>query len=184
VPAESPTATPTAIVLPTDVPSPEPTDDPGPGLPTATPSAAVGSPTPELTPTAAPTNRPPVILDATCNPQTIKVYDQTRCEVVAEDPDGDELSYEWTVDAGVIQASDQPVAYYQAQIRIGGIAKVDIPIHVTVRDPHGGEVSDDVIVIVTPRVSKVIQGAPAWVGEYALDPGYSSTATLESSNAP
>ncbi len=174
-PTKEPTPTPTPMSIPTQSatrePSPTPTVDDV--APTQTPAGVAVTPSPQPTATESFENRAPVILECVCQPRMVKVYGQSRCEVVAQDPDGDELEYQWTVDAGVMEGSDQPIAYYQAQIRIGGIAKVDIPIHVVVRDQHGAEATQEVIVIVSPRVSKVNEQSEASPGlqpDVALGP--------------
>jgi hypothetical protein len=183
-PTKAPTETQEPVETPTSVPSEAPTEAPTETqepVPTDTPPVIAPTPTP--TSTEIPVNRPPVIVECTCNPQTVKVYGESRCEVKAEDPDGDELSYEWSVDAGVMEHSDQPIAFYQAQIRIGGIAKVDIPVHVVVRDARGGVATHDVIVIVTPRVSKVQQVAPIERGAQEDGLADISTAAQEQAHA-
>ncbi len=153
-----PTKEPTDEPSPTDEPDPTDTPEPSPTIEPPTPTATGSdgpSPTPtpppavSPTPTEMPVEGPPVIESVACIPQTVKIYGESLCEVVATDPDGDDLTYEWTADLGELLDNDKPKATYLASFGMGGV-KVGVSIHVTVRDADGNEVKKDTFVYVVP----------------------------------
>ena len=64
-------------------------------------------PAPAPPPPAAPQNRPPTV-QARCEPCTIEVGKTVTVTAVAQDPDGDALTYRWTAPGGTLQNPTRP----------------------------------------------------------------------------
>ena len=87
-------------------------------------------------------NKPPVIESLTPEWVRLKKASNTPITCVASDPDGDELIYTWSADAGNFSGEGDTVTW---------IAPNDYgtyPITVTISDGRGGEASNSVEIIV------------------------------------
>lgn len=119
--------------------------------PTDHPATATTVPTPE--PTATPANYPPVVnRPPVCDPSTVVLYGSAICAVDVTDPEGEALTFEWTVAPvfGGMKDADQPVATYLAEFNMGGYPKVVATIHVRVTDSHGQSTEAETTVTVVP----------------------------------
>ena len=105
-------------------------------------------------------NTPPGIVSLTSRDHVIAPGDSVLIECVAEDADGDELTYEWTCDRGVINGHTGVIAWTAPAEE--GLARVTVDVS------DGGEetVSQSITVIVRSNVSPAITGLTAdldWV---------------------
>jgi outer membrane protein OmpA-like peptidoglycan-associated protein len=114
---------PPAAVMP-----PPPPTTPAPAAPAAPPAAA---------------NRPPTV-DATCNPCSVEVGRTSTVTADAQDPDGDPLTYQWTVQSGTLASPTARQSQWTAPMQPGAV-----PFTVTVSDGRGGTASDTVTIQVT-----------------------------------
>ncbi|HPG38451.1 MAG TPA: Ig-like domain-containing protein [bacterium] len=88
-------------------------------------------------------NREPVIKELKADRQTVMVGDTVTVNVVATDPDNDELTYSWDADGGIFINRDQSSVQWIAPTR-----QDDFSIDVTVRDENGGEAHDNITITV------------------------------------
>jgi outer membrane protein OmpA-like peptidoglycan-associated protein len=109
------------------------------------------APAPVVTPPppVAPANRPPTV-KAACNPCTVYVGERSQLSADAQDPDGDTLTYQWTVPAGKLDQPTTPKPMWTAPMTVGSV-----PATVTVNDGKGGTASDTVTLQVIQREQKV-----------------------------
>ncbi len=111
-------------------------------------------PAPVVTPEApppvqAPANRPPTV-KAACNPCTVYVGERSQLSAEANDPDGDPLTYRWTVPSGTLDQPTTPKPMWTAPMTVGSV-----PATVTVNDGRGGTASDTVTLQVIRREQQV-----------------------------
>ena len=92
-------------------------------------------PAPAPPPPAAPQNRPPTV-EARCEPCTIEVGRTVTVTAVAQDPDGDSLTYRWTTTGGTLQNPADRQTILTAPMQEGPIQAT-----VTVSDGKGGTAS-------------------------------------------
>jgi len=92
-------------------------------------------PAPAPPPPAAPQNRPPTV-QARCEPCTIEVGRTVTVTAVAQDPDGDTLTYRWTTSGGTLQNPADRQTILTAPQQEGAIQAT-----VTVNDGKGGTAS-------------------------------------------
>ena len=90
-------------------------------------------------------NSNPVINSITNNPVFIRVGTTTTVTVDATDPDGDNLSYSWSVALGDIIGSGNQVRYTAAFCCVGINT-----INVVVKDSKGAKVSGSVNIEINP----------------------------------
>ncbi len=90
-------------------------------------------------------NSDPVINGITINPVFIRVGTTTTVIVDATDPDGDNLSYSWSVALGDIIGSGNQVRYTAAYCCVGINT-----INVVVKDSKGAKVSGSVNIEINP----------------------------------
>jgi outer membrane protein OmpA-like peptidoglycan-associated protein len=110
---------------------------PAPPPPTPTPPAPV-----------VPQNRPPTVR-AQCDPCTVEIGKSSTVTAVGQDPDGDPLTYRWTVPTGTLANPAERQTIWTAPQQEGSV-----PVTVTVNDGKGGTASDTVniqVVRPTPR---------------------------------
>jgi len=88
-------------------------------------------------------NREPIIKELKAARQTVMVGDTVTVNVVASDPDNDELTYSWDADGGIFIKRDQSSVQWIAPTR-----QDDFSIDVTVRDENGGEAHDHITITV------------------------------------
>ncbi|MEQ1911991.1 MAG: OmpA family protein, partial [Vicinamibacterales bacterium] len=86
-------------------------------------------------PPVAPQNRPPTV-QARCEPCTIEVGKTATVTAVAQDPDGDTLTYRWTVPSGTLQNPSDRQTIWTAPNQEGPVQAT-----VTVNDGKGGTAS-------------------------------------------
>jgi len=82
-------------------------------------------------------NHPPVIESLTAEPSPVKQGKTSTIECVASDPDGDELSYQWSAARGNISGQGSSVSWTTPN-SCGSYV-----ITVTVADSRGGEVNEE-----------------------------------------
>ena len=82
-------------------------------------------------------NQPPVIKSLTAALQVVKQAGSTSIECVAYDPDGDELSYQWTPIRGHISGQGAAVTWTAPS------ACGDYVVKLIVADSRGGQVSEE-----------------------------------------
>lgn len=108
---------------------------------------------------AAP-NTPPAIVSLEARAQVVAPGDSVLVECVAEDVDGDELSYEWTSDRGTINGDAGAVAWTAPLEE--GLARITV----TVSDGGEESVSQSLAIVVRSNQRPVIAGVTAdldWV---------------------
>jgi hypothetical protein len=88
----------------------------------------------------APHNDAPVITDLTAAPSVIGQAETTVIECVASDPDGDELSYQWSAEQGSTSGQG-PTINWTAPNACG-----DYIVTVTVTDSKGAKTSQSVTI--------------------------------------
>jgi outer membrane protein assembly factor BamB len=96
-----------------------------------------------LTIMVQPANRPPEIISLAAYARTLEAGKTTLVTCEAEDPDGDRLSYEWSVSAGSIEGSGSQVRYK------GPSSPGNHLLEVMVTDQKGLKVKNRIWVIVT-----------------------------------
>ena len=89
-------------------------------------------PPPVVEKPAAPANRPPTVR-AACDPCTVEVGRVSTVTADAQDPDGDPLSYLWTVNTGSLTSPTNRQTPWTAPNTPG-----TVPVTVTVNDGKGG----------------------------------------------
>ena len=113
----------------------------------AAPPAPVVIPEPPVQ--QPPANRPPTV-KASCNPCTVFVGEQSQLTADASDPDGDKLTYQWTVPSGKLDQPTTPRPIWTAPMQVGSV-----PATVTVNDGRGGTASDTVTLQVVAKQQQV-----------------------------
>jgi hypothetical protein len=106
-------------------------------------------------PPPAPKNNPPIILEFNAEPLTVSRGDSVSLTVLAQDPDGDSLSYDYEVSDGSIYGEGSSVVWYAPYI------ENSYDITVTVSDPSNVEVSDSIIIEVIGNIPPEIINAQA-----------------------
>jgi len=91
----------------------------------------------------APTNQPPSITSLKTMRDELSPLSSCLIECVASDPDGDELSYEWSASKGdILDVNGATIAWSAPE------SEGEYSIMVKVTDVNGGEVTDSVIITV------------------------------------
>jgi hypothetical protein len=114
-------------------------------------------------------NQAPSITSLTANPASVAPGAASTVSCVAEDPDGDSMSYDWTTTGGTVTGSGDTVTWIAPSVAGAYIVKV------TVDDSNGGSDDDSVAVVVgivapTPTPTS----APTPTPTSAPTPGYGS----------
>ena len=100
------------------------------GFHSGTPCCQIYVPPP---PSPAPANRLPTV-SVTCTPSSVLPGAVSNCRATASDPDGDPLTYTWSVTSGRISGSNA-----EARLDTAGIGAGDcVPVTVRVSDGRGG----------------------------------------------
>jgi len=95
-----------------------------------------------LTITVLAPNNPPTIEELTTDCPRVRQGHSGTITCVASDPDGDELTYEWSAERGSIDGEGAEVTW------VGPSEYGTFAITVTVTDGRGGEASDEISIIV------------------------------------
>jgi len=98
------------------------------------------APRPATTPRAA-ANRPPMVR-LSCDPCRVQPGGRLLITALAQDPDGDVLSYAWSSASGGISASGAAAEW------VAPAEKGPVPVAVVVTDGRGGTATDAVILTV------------------------------------
>lgn len=107
-------------------------------------------PPPPPAPAPAP-NRPPTVT-ATCDPCTVEVGRVSTVTADANDPDGDPLTYQWTVNTGSLTSPTNRQTPWTAPNTPG-----TVPVTVTVNDGRGGTATASVnIQVVQPQQKEFV----------------------------
>jgi outer membrane protein OmpA-like peptidoglycan-associated protein len=108
-------------------------------------------PPPPVAPPAAPVNRPPTVR-AACDPCTVDVGRVSTVTADAQDPDGDPLTYLWTVNTGSLTSPANRQTPWTAPNTPG-----TVPVTVTVNDGKGGTATASVnINVVQPQAKEFV----------------------------
>jgi peptidoglycan-associated lipoprotein len=106
-------------------------------------------PPPPAPPPAPPQNRPPTV-KARCEPCTVQVGKSSTVTADAQDPDGDTLTYKWSVPTGKLANPADRQTLWTAPEQEGAV-----PVTVTVDDGKGGTATDTVTIqVVKPPVKE------------------------------
>jgi outer membrane protein OmpA-like peptidoglycan-associated protein len=108
-------------------------------------------PPPAPAPPAPPQNRPPTV-KARCNPCTVEVGKSSTLTADGQDPDGDTLTYKWTVPTGSFANPAERETLWTAPNQEG-----TVPVTVTVDDGKAGTATDTVnIQVIRPAVKEYV----------------------------
>ena len=108
-------------------------------------------PPPTVAPPPAPANRPPTVR-AACDPCTVEVGRVSTVTADAQDPDGDPLTYRWTVNTGSLTSPNNRQTPWTAPNTPGVV-----PVTVTVNDGKGGTATASVnITVVQPQAKEFV----------------------------
>lgn len=88
-------------------------------------------------------NRPPSVR-ARCEPCSVPARKTAMVSAVAEDLDGDQLSYAWTTPGGTLANPSKPETQWTAPTEEG-----PVPVTITVTDGKGGTATDAITIQVT-----------------------------------
>jgi len=100
-------------------------------------------------------NHPPVIASLEAGEERVFPSESTAIVCVASDPDGDELSYEWSADTGIVEGEGATVTWMAPDY------EGDFSVSVTVTDGRGGEVTQHVTIRVEANKPPVIHSLTA-----------------------
>jgi hypothetical protein len=103
------------------------------------PRPAVSTPSPR----PAQQNQPPSVR-AQCDPCRVAAGKTSRISAIAQDPDGDQVTYAWTAPGGTLASPSQPQTEWTAPVQDG-----PVPIVITVNDGKGGTATDAITIQVT-----------------------------------
>jgi hypothetical protein len=122
-----------------------------------------------------PENQPPVISSLTADREELLALDNCNIECTASDPDGDELSYSWWVDGGLIWY-EGPIAIWTAPETLGSYT-----ITVVVSDGSEGEATEQITVQV------LAPNQPLFINSLTTDcprvkPGHTATINCDASD--
>jgi outer membrane protein OmpA-like peptidoglycan-associated protein len=107
------------------------------------------APAPPPEPPPAPANRPPTVR-ARCEPCTVEIGKAATLSADATDPDGDQLTYRWSVPAGTLTSPTDRQTPWTAPMQDGPVVAT-----VTVTDSHGATATDAVTLqVVRPAVKE------------------------------
>lgn len=116
-------------------------------------------------------NKDPIIKSVSANPLQINTQDTTKLKVVAEDPDGDILSFRWECSKGNLLSNSGEEVQWIAPNEAGTYG-----IEVKVTDENGGKATDGINVIVvgdespTVTITRPVEGQIiAGLGNYSIE---------------
>lgn len=95
-------------------------------------------------------NKAPVIVSLEAGKTSVSILSSTALRIVAYDPDGDEMSYEWQASDGTLKANGDRATWTSPQ------TAATHAITVKVRDSRGAEVEGKLDITVTPDTPPVI----------------------------
>ena len=126
-----------------------------PPAPAPAPSPAPTPPTPAPPPSPPSGNQPPVITSVTAEPPKVVPGGTSTITCAATDPDGDNLSYTWSVTGGTFSRAEEVILWQAPE------ADGEFVISVTVKDGKGGTAEKQVTIIAgTPPRTIVLDPLP------------------------
>jgi hypothetical protein len=109
-------------------------------------------------------NNPPIIKEIRLEKLEVSVGEPVRLFAAVEDPDGDELHYQWRSSIGSIEGNEFNVILNTNSIQLEknpAFGKVML----TVRDGRGGEATSEVIISLFPKVHETAPTAEIIIGD-------------------
>lgn len=88
-----------------------------------------------------PDNQPPVLVSLVAQPEVVPVGGVCTVTVKATDPDGDDLTYEWTAMPGYLMGGGSEVSLRAESCCFGGNT-----VFLTIKDGRGGETRSEITV--------------------------------------
>ncbi len=131
--------------------------EPPPTAPVPSPAPAPPpAPTPSPAPTPPPTaNQPPAITSLTAEPEKVDLGGTSTITCAATDPDGDTLSYTWSVTGGTFSKREEVILWAAPE------ADGEFVISVTVKDGKGGTAKQQLTIIAgSPAITIVLNSLP------------------------
>jgi hypothetical protein len=97
-------------------------------------------------------NRTPILrtIKCNCNTQEVRAGESVSLTAIVEDPDGDDLQFEWWSSTGQIEGQKESVTLNTSSINPQtNFAPVKVTL--IIKDPSGNSVSDDIVINVVPK---------------------------------
>lgn len=115
-------------------------------------------------PTGPTINHDPIIEQIVANPSQIFSGDNTYLECIAEDEDGDPLSYDWDCNDGTFNQNGESETMWTSPSEIGNLEYL---ISVTVNDNQGGSAFGNVPILVMTRYDTILVSDDAYVSSFS-----------------
>ena len=142
-----------------------PPPPPPPAVVVAPPPAPAPEPTPAPAPAPPPNRGPQFAANAACDPCTVEVGQTSRLSATATDPDGDPVTFQWTVPQGTLSVADAPNTVWTAPNAPGSVTAT-----VTARDNRGGMATSSVNLQVVRREQLIFEDVHFDFDKYNLRP--------------
>lgn len=113
-------------------------------------------------------NLPPIVRSVRAADSGVITGESTLITCVADDPEGDLLTYSWSAEAGEITGSGPSVTWFSPELAPGQAAAY--AVEVAVDDGYGGLTRAEVVITVeVPDSIKVFTPLPGWSGTASTD---------------
>lgn len=100
-------------------------------------------------------NQPPTIEGLSAEASLVRFGDRVAIECIASDPDGDEISYQWSANGGTVSGDGSSITW-RASDTTGSYT-----LTVAVRDVRGGEATSSLVISVRLNDPPIIEGLSA-----------------------